>query len=422
MGFFDIEQTKSKSRPEGKIYSCASCGLYKNGEHPKMQAFGKGKKGILNIGEAPDVADDQKGKPWQSKIGRQLQRMYKDFGIDLFEDCVNINAVNCLPSATQAPSDYEVTCCRGTVQQVIDEFKPKLIILFGNAALSSVIGSRWKKELGGIGKWRGWQIPDRELRAWVCPVFSPEYMQKQQGFTEVENIWEQDLSEAFACLQKEFPIPEFQDDRKSVQIVQPQAVVPLLDSLPKLYTGQTAYIDYEATGLKPHAKGHRIVCTAISPEPNLSYVFMGPTNKLQRAALSRFLSSPKIGKAAANMKFEHAWSLIRVGVETAPWIWDTMQAAHILDNRPGTTGLKFQAYVQLGVQDYDSHIHHYLSGCAPGQDSKSANRINRIFELVEKDGGKELMMYCGLDALYEHQLGILQMKKLGYTGGFFPPF
>jgi hypothetical protein len=148
---------------------------------------------------------------------------------------------------------------------------------------------------------------------------------------------------------------------------------------------------------------------------------MGPKTKYQKQALAAFLSSPLIGKAAANMKFEHAWSYVRLGAETKPWIWDTMQAAHVLDNRPGVTGLKFQVYVQLGVVDYDSPINPYLTGRAPGEDLKSSNGINRIFELVEKGCEKELMTYCALDAMYEYQLGSIQMERLGYSNPSFAP-
>ena len=421
MGFFDLEQTKSKSRPDGKVHSCASCGLYQNCLSPKMKPFGKGKKRILNIGEAPGETEDRKARQWQGKVGRRLQRMYRQFGIDLFEDCVNINAVNCRPAKNRTPTDYEISCCRQSVRQVIEEVQPHIIMLFGNAAVTSVIGDRWKKDLGGINKWRGWQIPDRDLMAWVCPVFHPSFVERQQGFDEVEKIWELDFEEALNCLDKRFP--DFQDDKQNIQILEPDEIEPVLASLPDKYTNEICYIDYETTGIKPHAKGHRIVCTAVAPEPHLAYVFMGPKTKKQKQALARFLTDPALGKAAANMKFEHAWSMVKLGVETNPWIWDTMQAAHVLDNRQGITSLKFQAYVQLGVVDYDSHISPFLSGRAPGEDPKSANAINRIFDLVEKDDGKELMTYCGLDTLYEYQLGEIQMKKLGFDNPpYFPPF
>lgn len=420
MGFFELEETKSKSRPDGKVYSCASCGLYQNCRSPKMKSWGKGQKRILNIGEFPTELDDRKGKPFQDKPGRLLQRTFRRFGIDLFQDCININAVNCMPKGERKPSDYEIACCRQSVKSVIDEFQPHLIMLFGNAAITSVIGDRWKKDLGGINKWRGWQIPDRGMRAWVCPVFHPSFVERSQGQQEVETIWEKDIGEALLCLDKKFP--DFQDDKQNIYYLEPHELPTVLKALPDKYAGEIAYIDYETTGIKPHARGHRIVCTAIAPEPRKAFVFMGPKTKIQKQALAGFLSSPMIGKAAANMKFEHVWSMVKLGAEPHPWIWDTMQAAHVLDNRPGITSLKFQAYVQLGVVDYDSHISPFLSSRASGEDPKSSNAINRIFELVEQDGGKELMTYCALDAMYEHQLGLIQMERLGFKPDWYPPF
>ena len=71
-GFFTLKETESDSRKNGKIHSCASCGLYRNCRHPKMKPFGNFKKGILNIGEAPGDIEDQRGKPWQGKTGQLL--------------------------------------------------------------------------------------------------------------------------------------------------------------------------------------------------------------------------------------------------------------------------------------------------------------------------------------------------------------
>ena len=74
------KQTESKSRPDGKTYSCASCGLYKNALSPKMRAYGEFKKEILNIGEAPGEVEDKRGMPWQGKSGRLLKKVYRRLG------------------------------------------------------------------------------------------------------------------------------------------------------------------------------------------------------------------------------------------------------------------------------------------------------------------------------------------------------
>jgi hypothetical protein len=88
---------------------------------------------------------------------------------------------------------------------------------------------------------------------------------------------------------------------------------------------------------------------------------------------------------------------------------DTMQATHIIDNRQGVTGLKFQTYVQFGVIDYASDVSPYLGSVDP----KNGNSLNRIMELVKKPGGKEMLMkYCGLDSIYEFRLAIKQMYAI----------
>ena len=151
-GFFTKKQTESKSRPDGKTYSCASCGLYKDCQSPRMKPFGNFQKGILNIGESPGEVEDQRNKPWQGKTGRLLQKTYRRLGIDLFEDCLNINAVNCSPKDNRTPTNYEVDCCRKNLLKIIEENQPKVIIVLGGSALHSILGHRWKKDLGGISK------------------------------------------------------------------------------------------------------------------------------------------------------------------------------------------------------------------------------------------------------------------------------
>lgn len=96
------------------------------------------------------------------------------------------------------------------------------------------------------------------------------------------------------------------------------------------------------------------------------------------------------------MKFEERWTVAKLGCKVRGWHWDTMLAAHILDNRSGITSLKFQAFVHLGISDYDSHISPFLY-------SKHPNETNRIDQVDDKS----LLLYNGLDSLLEY----LIMKK-----------
>ncbi len=414
-GFFAKNEVQSKSRPDGKTYSCASCGLYQFKLNPRMEPFGNFKLGILNIGEAPGEEEDKRGRQWQGKVGRKLNHTYRKLGIDLFEDCLNINAANCRPTtgtgANRPPSDYEIACCRSRVLKVIDEYKPKVIIILGNSPILSLLGHRWKKDLGGITKWRGWTIPDRDFNAWICPTYHPSYVARQDGFEEVELVWKQDLEQAFSMVGKLLP-SHGKDQDKIIYLENQDELKTVLEKTNLGWEGNLISFDYETTGIKPHAKGHQIVCCSISTGTDKVYSFMFPKRKHQLVAFRQLMANPDIGKMAHNMKFEHTWTEVKAKATVRNWVWDSMQAAHILDYRKKITGLKFLAYVHFGVVDYDSHVDPFIKTSV---DPKNANSKNKIFDFIDRYGEKELLTYCGLDSLYEHRLAFKQMKELGHN-------
>lgn len=405
-GFFTKKETESKSRPDGRSLTCVTCNLHKKCKSPRMAPYGKFKKGILNIGEAPGEHEDNVGKPWQGKAGKLLQRTYEKLGINLFEDCLNINSVLCRPTDSngnnRTPTNYEIECCRKNVLKVIDEYKPKIIILLGNAAVLSLIGYRWKKDLGGIFKWRGWTIPDQDFKTWICPVFHPSYIERTEG--TVENvIWTQDLENAFKLKNIHFLVhvkPRIKIIEDLSKLTKKSLNAPMTMSEPLIA------FDYETTGIKPHAIGHRIVCCSVAFNENLVYVFMMFQSKRERQPLIDLLTNPKIGKIAQNMKFEHTWTKVRLKEEVQNWKHDTMLMSHILDNRQGVTSLQFQVYVQFGIIGYKDETEPYINS----GDKNNGNSFNKIMELIAKPGGKEsLMKRCALDSIYEYRLAMIQM-------------
>ncbi len=401
-GFFSLKETQSDTRPKGKTYSCVSCGLVKHANSPKMKPWGKGQKGIMNIGPFPSKLDDEKGVPFQGKAGRLLQKTYRKLGIDLQEDCVNINATRCITKDGAAPTQYSIDCCRPSILKSIKEYQPSVIILFGMPAIISVIGYRWRKDLGAIAKWRGWTIPDQDLKAWICPMSEPEWVLEKDK--EVHTIWKQDIERALSKVNEKPP------KSKPYQI----DIIEDLSVLNTIQSGQISF-DYESTGIKPQAKGHRIVCAAVADTPDHCYAFMMPGNKKERKPFLQLLENPNIGKMAHNMKFEDTWSLLRLRQPIDNWQWDSMLAAHLLDNRPNITSLKFQTYIHFGIIDYDSEINPYLQS-----GGKDGNAINRIMELTKtKHGREQLLTYCGQDTIYQYRLAMKQIEELDYD---FLPF
>jgi len=82
------------------------------------------------------------------------------------------------------------------------------------------------------------------------------------------------------------------------------------------------------------------------------------------------------------------------------WLWDTMIAAHVLNNSPKVTSIKFQSFVLLGTESYDEHISSFLK-------PTGRSRFNRVEDIDLKD----LLLYNGLDALLEFRVAQKQMKQ-----------
>jgi len=385
-----------------KERTCLDCRLHQHCSSPKMKASGAGKKGILIIGGAPNASDDAQGTQFAGKDGSLLRRELKRHGVRLDQDCVMINAVNCRPPKDRKPKPVEVEACRTRVWSVINKMRPKLILLLGNPAIASFLAHRWKKDLGGITKWRGWCIPDQEAQAWVCAVFHPSYLLEEKTNDVASVLFRRDLKAALKCLKKQFP--KRGDDLDYVTILSKKsAILAYLFHLCKHPPEFLAY-DLETTGLKPHAKGHQIVSIAFctSPDKTVAFLYKEEYKPYLQTILSR-----KGWKIASNIKYELVWSKVKLGCRMRGPFWDTMIFAHCFDNRREITGLKFQAYVQFGIVDYNSLIAPYLKSI----DQKNGNSKNRILELLKtKQSTKQLLTYNALDSLYEMWLALKQMK------------
>lgn len=398
-GFFKKEDTMSLKVTGSKSLSCFSCGLYRSCDSPKIEPYGNFKKKIMIIGEAPGEREDRNGKPWQGKTGRLLQRTLEEIGIDLFDDCISLNSVNCRPPENRQPLPKEIMSCRDVkVLPAINDFNPSTIILLGSVPLTSFLGmkkrSETSKKVAGIAKWAGWTIPDQDFKAWICPTYHPSYIERLEN-PESQLVWKEDLKKAIATVSKPFPIYK-------------EPKITYIDDLDWLDTIETdlAAFDYETTGIKPHASGHRILCASICYSPTGVTAFLMPSKKSERAGFIRFLKS-KIRKIASNFKFEDNWSNVRLKTSVNNWYWDTMLDSHILDHRQGTTGLKFQAYVNFGVYGYDDEVSPYIEQ----QDKNGMNLLPKYIEKTE-DGEKELLRYCGLDSFFEYNLALLQKKQI----------
>lgn len=404
-GFFSKKETQSVSAVGGKIHSCASCGLYKHCRSPKMRPYGKFEKGIIILGEAPGKPEDVQNKPWQGADGKRLQQALKKLGIDLFRDCLSMNAINCRPRKDEPPTRQSIDHCRSVIvwPELMNK-QPKVIIPLGTSALTSVIGHRWQQG-SSIHKWRGYTIPDQDLKAWVCPTFHPSYLTKMNKAKDLQTIWMQDLEQAVQKVDEPF----LRHKKPEIEFV---SDLSFLQDYP---AERLSAFDYETTGIKPHAKGHKIVAASIADSEDHVWAFLMPKTSKERLPFRKWLYDKKVPKMAHNMKFENNWSKEFLKVNVRGWEWDSMLAAHLLDNTKGTAGLKFQTYGHFGIIDYNSKVDPYLKGA-----DESGNDKNRITDLLRTESGiKDLLTYCALDSVYEYRLAVKQMEQLNHN---FLPF
>lgn len=401
-GFFISEEMQSTGPAIKRASGCGACQLHKHCRTPKMKPWGKGERGILIIGDSPSTADDKNDMAFMGDAGQFLRRKLKWQGIDLDRDCRSTYAIHCYSKDT--PTERQIEACRSRVWQEIEAFRPQLILLLGTQALQSFLSHR-KRGLGSITKWRGWAIPDRDADAWVVPMFHPqEVLWASEKNPAVERVFELDLIKAMSMLDKPLYRPMVRESAGVEIITDPKELNDRLHAVNEM-EGLLAY-DYETTGLKCQRDGHEIVTCAFATTEEHAVAFNMPKPGTKgRRLWKNILENNNIKKIAHNIKFEDTWSALHVPAKVQNWFWDTMLAAHVMDNREGVTGLKFQAYVQFGVIDYSSHIDSYLSS----DEDAGGNGINKI----HKAPRKEILIYNGVDAMLEYRLAIKQMKELG---------
>lgn len=398
-GFFTASKLTSKQPIPSLAAKCGMCGLYKHCHSPKMATYGEGRKGILLVGEAPGKEEDEQNRSFVGESGRLLKKQLQQVDVSIDRDCWRTNAVICRPEKNRTPTDKEVGYCRPNLLKTIDQLKPITIVLLGGTAVRSLIGYLWKESTDSIGRWVGWRIPSQSLNAWVCPTFHPAYVLRtrdKRGQSMPGKMLYDHLKAAASLTSR--PWEEVPDYRSEVSVVY-DAKDAAKQVRGMLKRSRPIAFDYETNMLKPDSSNAEVVSCSVSQATGRTIAF--PWHGEAIDAMAELLGS-RIPKIASNIKFEHRWTLRALGLHVQGWAWDTMLAAHVLDNRPGITGLKFQSFVLLGFGSYDDEIANFLY-------ADNANKENRI----RKAPLDELLLYNGLDSLLEVKVAEIQSSQLG---------
>jgi uracil-DNA glycosylase family 4 len=404
-GFFPASEVSAKTGQRdcrAGIPKCGACGLYKTCKSPKMNPFGTGEIKILFIAEAPGIEEDQTGKPMQGRIGKWLSNFLdNEFDLDISR-CSKINAISCYPGNTSKGSFAEY--CKPRLLSQVKDMSPSVIIPMGTAAVNGIVGSELGKDLESIAAYAGFAIPSQRYNAWVCPTYHPSFLFKRYKDDYVEDtaavsVFRNHIAAALPLVKKPVDIYRKEKLEEQVEIIYSAAAAKsrLKDLANK--KGLLAF-DYETTGLKPDSEKQEIVSCSFCLDGTDTFAFM--MDDSLRPMLSRVLLNRDLRKVASNLKFEERWTMAKLGHGVAGWEWDTMIAAHCLDNRPGITSIKMQGYLMLGIVDYSSHIKPFL-------EARNSNGLNNIRKLDQAS----LLLYNGMDSLLEYIVAKKQMESFG---------
>ena len=390
-GFFNLTKPVSNIRPA----TCGlSCTLNKGCQSPKMPVTGKGRMKILVIAEAPGEQEDEQNIQLIGPAGQLLRKTLAKYDVDLDRDCRKTNAVRCRPPENRKPTRDEIAACQPHIWDEIKTNPPKMILTLGQVALESLLLNHVKK-IGQIGRWRGMTIPDQKAGCWICPTFHPSYILRSQrgrairgkslpALSAEELVFGLDIKAALEKVEEPFPV-----------MLVPEILSPSQIDFPDMArAGQVIAIDYETTGLRPYRSGHQIVSTGVCWGDKAVAFPMFP--KLARQ-WKKVLADPGIKKVFHNAKFELQWAQHCLGTETKGVIWDSMIAAHIIDNRRNICGLKHQAYLALGMSDWSGDV-------------KFDSDINGFNSLKDSGATEELLKYNAMDAWVTFQLYLRQRK------------
>lgn len=338
-----------------------------------IKVVGEGKRNILVIGESSSSYD--------------IQRELFLKNIELLVDCHCI----AVPTLRGNKKEWKVK-----LDEKIAELLPNHILLFGEKALKIFYSDRL---VGlGIATYHGEIIPDRKHRTHVCPLFDPIEVDcsNNQNLSSVAN---RDLQKVINHLNTF--IPSIPDPAEFIEIILDFNEVKA-KLIHVLSTDKLIAYDYETTGLNPYISGHKIVSIGVATSRTHAFSFPFQHkywNKKQIHELEDLWKKVLLKqlKVAHNINFENLWENVLLKISPNNVVWDTMVTAHILDTRSGNSaspfvGLKHQAFIRYGVEDYNKEAKKYIEADESG--------FNRMEEMPLDEN----CLYVGTDALVTYWL------------------
>jgi uracil-DNA glycosylase len=177
------------------IAECRACGLCSERKQA-VPGVGDERAGWLFIGEGPGAEEDARGEPFVGQAGKLLDAMLEAIGLKRGTNVYIANAVKCRPPGNRTPEAVELAACFPFLKRQIALIQPKLIVLLGKTAVSSLLS-----EDGSLGSLRGRSLSyrDGDSEIPVLVTYHPAYLLR--NLPDKAKAWE-DLCRARALMKK----------------------------------------------------------------------------------------------------------------------------------------------------------------------------------------------------------------------------
>lgn len=175
----ELEQLESIKM---KCLSCNKCSLTQTRTNIVFSGGIPNHK-LMLIGEAPGYYEDQKGEPFVGKAGQLLDRIFASVGLSRQKDVYICNTLKCRPPNNRDPLPDEKLACKEYLDSQIEILKPRIILLCGRVAVSSLINTTQ-----GITKLRGKWFEGPYMSK-MMPIFHPSYLLRNDSREKGSPKW-----------------------------------------------------------------------------------------------------------------------------------------------------------------------------------------------------------------------------------------
>ena len=147
---------------------CARCPLSKTRTNV---VFGSGNAdaGLMFVGEAPGMHEDQQGLPFVGRAGQLLTKLLEEIGLSR-EEVFIANVLQSRPPGNRDPEPEEIDSCKPFLHRKIELIEPSVVCTLGN--FSTKLLTRSQRGITSVhGRPQVHELGGRLLR--VYPLFHP---------------------------------------------------------------------------------------------------------------------------------------------------------------------------------------------------------------------------------------------------------